>query len=44
MESNDKGSGALLLWMLARDCRAIIELKTAEFLVVKNMEQARKFL
>ena len=27
MKENDKGSGALLLWMLARDCRAIIELK-----------------
>ena len=30
MELNDKGSGALLLWMLARDCRAIIELKTGK--------------
>ena len=30
MKENDKGSGALLLWMLARDCRAIIELKTGK--------------
>ena len=30
MEATDKGSGALLLWMLARDCRAIIELKTGK--------------
>ena len=30
MEATDKGSGALLLWMLARDCRAIIELKNGK--------------
>ncbi|MBL6820231.1 MAG: DNA polymerase III subunit delta [SAR86 cluster bacterium] len=30
MKENDKGSGVLLLWMLARDCRAIIELKTGK--------------
>jgi len=30
MEANDKGSGALLLWMLARDCRAIIELRAGK--------------
>lgn len=30
MRENDKGSGALLLWMLARDCRALIELKTGK--------------
>ena len=30
MKAYDKGSGALLLWMLARDCRAIIELKTGK--------------
>ena len=30
MKAHDKGSGALLLWMLARDCRAIIELKTGK--------------
>ena len=30
METTDKGSGALLLWMLARDCRAIIELKNGK--------------
>lgn len=30
MEVADKGSSALLLWMFARDCRAIIELKTGK--------------